>query len=136
MVDNNKCSLFPFGWSIFMQKITNAVKYWIKKQPDNLERERSSGQLGTKWRSFDVDQRRNHDLLMYTHGTSTNCPLDQHQNMLQPTTEYFIKMCLVFVTINNRLQTQPVAHSDCGTTTCRWFEMYVTDYVWLYNLPV
>ena len=56
MVDNNKCSLFPYGWSISMQKITNAVKCWIilklisvRKQPDNLERERSSSQLGTEW---------------------------------------------------------------------------------------
>ena len=27
-------------------------------------------------------------------GTSASCPFDQQLNMLQPTTEYFIKMCL------------------------------------------
>ena len=29
MEDNKKCFLFPFRWSSSMQKIINAVKYWI-----------------------------------------------------------------------------------------------------------
>ena len=29
MEDNNKCPLFPFKWSSFMQKVVNTVKYWI-----------------------------------------------------------------------------------------------------------
>ena len=29
MEDNKKCSLFPFRWNSFMQKIISAVKYWI-----------------------------------------------------------------------------------------------------------
>ena len=29
MEDHKKCSLFPFRWSSFMQKIINTVKYWI-----------------------------------------------------------------------------------------------------------
>ena len=30
----------------------------------------------------------------YPKGTSASCPFDQQQNMLQPTTEYFIKVCI------------------------------------------
>ena len=51
--ENHQCS------QILDYKLTS-----IRKQPDNLERERSSSQLGTEWRSFDV-YIRNHDLLMY-----------------------------------------------------------------------
>ena len=47
MEDNNKCSIFPFSWGIFMKKSINLVKsiqildyklIFIRKQQDNLER--------------------------------------------------------------------------------------------------